>query len=115
MISLSCNDVGTHSMQRLFEIVTLKEEKEVIFEHIKDHIVDMAFHPKGNYVLILAFQILEEPSVEYIVDKLLPNFLDMTFDQLGICIANRMIQHSKNQDHIAKMAKVLADNIVQII
>ena len=39
IMSLSCNEVGTHSMQRLFEIVTLKEEKEVIFEHIKNDIL----------------------------------------------------------------------------
>jgi len=68
-------------MQRLFEIVTMKEEKETIYLYIKDSIEDMAFHPKGNYVLNLGFQVLEDSAIEHIIVVLIPHFLSMTFEQ----------------------------------
>jgi len=37
------------------EIITLPEEKEVIFNAMKPEIETMALHVKGNYVLALAF------------------------------------------------------------
>jgi hypothetical protein len=43
-------------MQRLIEMVNMEEEKEVIFEAIKEEIVKIAFHHKGNYVLFLTLQ-----------------------------------------------------------
>lgn len=46
-------------MQRLLEIITLPEEKEVIYEAIRHEIEAMASHEKGIYVLTLAFQVLE--------------------------------------------------------
>ena len=67
IVNLSCSDVGTHSMQRLFEIVTLEEEKQIIFENIKDNIVDMALHPKGNFVLLATFQVLDKAQIEFII------------------------------------------------
>jgi hypothetical protein len=54
-VQVSCHDVGTHSMQRLLEIVNLSEEKAVIFNAMKIDIEMMALHVKGNYVLALAF------------------------------------------------------------
>ena len=75
----------------------------------------MAMHPKGNYVLLNTFQILDQDCVEFIIDKLLQCFLDMTFDQQGICIANKMISCARNESHIKEMIKVLSENIVSII
>lgn len=58
-VRVSCHDVGTHSMQRLLEIITLSEEKEVIFNSMKTDIEEMALHIKGTYVLALTFSVLE--------------------------------------------------------
>lgn len=93
-VNVSCHHVGTHSMQRLLEIVTLSEEKEVIFNAMKKQIIHMAFHTKGNYVLTLAFTMLEQHQVDFIIKELLPHFLKLTLDQQGICIANKMIKQA---------------------
>lgn len=44
-ITISCDDVGTHSMQRFVEMINRAEEKEVIFNSIKQDIVTLALHP----------------------------------------------------------------------
>jgi hypothetical protein len=69
-VRVACDDVGTHPMQRLVEMVNMEEEREVIFLAIRDQIVQMAFHPKGNYVLILTLQSLKQDKFNYIIDRL---------------------------------------------
>ena len=44
-VRVSCDDVGTHSMQRFVEMINRPEEKEVIFCSIKDDVVNLALHP----------------------------------------------------------------------
>jgi hypothetical protein len=48
----ACSEIGTHPMQRLLEMVSLEEEKLIVYESIKPNIEVLAFHVKGNYVLI---------------------------------------------------------------
>ena len=43
-VRVSCDKVGTHSMQRFVEIINRTEEKEIIFNAIKEEVVYMAFH-----------------------------------------------------------------------
>lgn len=67
-VRVSCDDVGTHSMQRFVEMINRPEEKEVIFNSIKDDIVNLAHHPQGNYVLLLLFGILNGRMLDHMVE-----------------------------------------------
>ena len=81
-------------MQRLFEIVTLEEEKQIFFENIKNDIVNMALHPKGNFVLLATFSVLDKTQIEFIIMHLLVCFHELIFTKEGVCIANMMIEKS---------------------
>ncbi len=50
-MTVSCNLVGTHSIQRLVETVNDDRERTIIFNSIMNDIEHMAFHHKGNYAL----------------------------------------------------------------
>lgn len=71
-VEVSCDNVGTHSMQRLVEIVCEENEKLVIFNSISEHIEEMARDRKGNYVLLAILNILKEPELKIVIGKLLP-------------------------------------------
>lgn len=66
-VKVSCHSVGTHSMQRLLEILTSPQEKEVVFNSTKDHFQEMARHNNGNYVLASFFNLFEHSHVEVMV------------------------------------------------
>lgn len=67
-------------MQRLVEMINMEEERDFISAAIKDDIVHLAFHPKGNYVLILAIQILKGPIINDIIEQLLDHFSKLALD-----------------------------------
>lgn len=112
---VSCDEVGTHPMQRLVEMVNMEEEREVIFGAIKNDIVHLAFHPKGNYVLILAIQILRGNKFDFIAEKLLDHITKLSLDQFGICIVNKILQLVQKKELIENIVEILANNITEII
>ena len=72
---MSCSAVGTHPMQRFVEMIHEEEEKKLLFNIIKDDIVYMAYHPKGNFVLLSVLQIFKGSEFDYITEHLIGNNL----------------------------------------
>lgn len=63
-IKVSCNSIGTHSLQRLLDVICETSEKETVFESIKDQIDILALNPYGNFVLIKVMIILNSPDTK---------------------------------------------------
>lgn len=61
-------------------MVNMEDEREVIFNSIKEDIVNMAFHEKGNYVLILTLNAMQGARFNFIIDKLIPHFYKLSLD-----------------------------------
>ena len=73
-VSVACDSAGTHSMQRLMEIVCEDSEKILIYNAICNDVERLAFHHKGNYVLLAIIGIVRGDMLTIIIDKLLPKF-----------------------------------------
>ena len=74
-MNVSCSNVGTHPMQRFVEMIHGEEEKSLLFNIIKNDIVNLAHHPKGNFVLLSTIQIVKGPMLDYITEHLIGNTL----------------------------------------
>ena len=81
--------MGTHSLQRFFETVCEDSEKIVIYNAISKDVERLAFHHKGNYVLLSIIGIMRGEILNMIIDKMLPKFPILMLDQLGICLVNK--------------------------
>ena len=88
-MTVACDSVGTHSTQRLVEILCEESEKIVIFNAINKDVERLAFHHKGNYVLLTIIGIMRGEVLSMIIDKMLPKFPQLMVDQLGICLVNK--------------------------
>ena len=93
----------------------MEEERDEIFKAIKDSIVHMAFHEKGNYVLILTLNSMQADRFNFIIEKLMPHFYKLALDQYGICIVNKMIQLASTKEHVTKIVDILTSNITEVI
>jgi hypothetical protein len=96
-------------------MINRPEEKEVIFNSIKDDIVNLALHPQGNYVLLLLFGILHGRMLEHIVEQLIEQIPNMAFNNYGICIVNKMIMLTPSIDHANRIVAILARYLTEII
>jgi hypothetical protein len=87
-------------MQRLVEMINLDEERECVFEAIRQDIVTMAFHHKGNYVLLLTLQALRGDYLKFAIEQLLEHIYPLALDQYGICIVNKIIALAEKEEQI---------------
>ena len=53
-------------MQRLVEMVNTEAEREILFDTVKNDIVELAYHPKGNYVLLLIIKALKGEKFDFV-------------------------------------------------
>ena len=114
-MTVACDPVGTHSLQRLVEIVCEDSEKIVIVNAISKDVERLAFHHKGNYVLLTIIGIMRGEILSMIIDKMLAKFPQLMVDQLGICLVNKAMTLTTDQAQIDAIIKLLADHLVTTI
>ena len=96
-------------------MINREDEKEILYEAVKNHIVELALHPKGNYVLIPVLKLYKGPIKESMVEQLFPYIDRLALDKQSVCILNQIIEETINIDHITKIVDELAKNITEII
>jgi len=79
-VTVSCDVVGTHSMQRLVETVSKDDEKIVIYNAIAADVDRLAFHHKGNYVLLAIIGIVSGDILTMIIESMLPRLPQLMLD-----------------------------------
>ena len=102
-------------MQRLLEMVSLEEEKLIVYESIKPNIEVLAFDVKGNYVLISSLQVLTQQHFNEIVEIIMGFFDQLVLDQYGICIINKVIQLVKLEEQKERIVGMLGANCIEIV
>lgn len=113
-VEVSCDEIGTHPMQRFVEMINRDEEREVIFQAIKDNLPHLSFHPKGNYVLILALEIISKENFDNSVELLLDQVEQLSFNKYGICLLNKIMKLTSNDSHKRAIVDILSKNITEI-
>ena len=67
-IDVSCSKFGTFTVQRLVENMKEDVEFAYLFNIIKQDIVKLAHHPKGNFVLLCIIGIIKENMFDQIIE-----------------------------------------------
>lgn len=79
-VSTACSEIGTHPMQRMLEMVSLEEERTIVYESIQPNIEQLSFHIKGNYVLISSLQVIPKQHLNQIIDEIVKFFDALVLD-----------------------------------
>lgn len=43
-VQTACSEIGTHPMQRMLEMISLEEERDIVYQSIRTNIKALAFH-----------------------------------------------------------------------
>ena len=101
-------------MQRLLDLVSHDQEKELVFEAIKNDIAKLAFHEMGNYVLLQLIPMFSQEKVDAIIEVLLPSTIDLAKNSFGICILNKLIERTKLESHLLHYVEIFCSDIIDI-
>jgi hypothetical protein len=99
----------------MLEMVSLDEERDIVYASIEPCIKELAFHQKGNYVLISCLQILKPEDFDVVIVEIFELFHSLVLDQYGICIINKIIQLAQSQEHKLQIIKLLEESVIEIV
>lgn len=92
-IKICCNKKGTHTIQSMFDLITLNQEEELIFKALKGHIVYLARDAQGAHVVQKVLNTFpEETKRQFIFDEVYQCLIDLAKDSNGLCVIKRLIQ-----------------------
>ena len=79
-MKISCDRIGTHSMQCLIEILNMPEEEKLLQEMIEGNIMDLAKDANGTHVLQKVLLCMKEENAQYIIQPSLENLCELSFN-----------------------------------
>ena len=115
LIELSCNSIGTYPIQGIIELIGSKSEKTLIINSIKFYIYKLAFDPFGCHVIEKIICYFEEDLISFIYDFIINNFLDLSYNQNGICIIKKFVSFIHKVKYHEKIKKIIEENSINLI
>ena len=115
LIELSCNSIGTYPIQGIIELIESKSEKTLIINSIKFYIYKLAFDPFGCHVIEKIICYFEEDLISFIYDFIINNFLDLSYNQNGICIIKKFVSFIHKVKYHEKIKKIIEENSISLI
>ena len=114
-IDVICSDVGTHPMQRMIEMISTQEEKDLVFKYIKKDIPMLTMHPKGNYALLAIISIQQPQQMEIVAHEMLPNIVEYCLNQQAVCVVNKVFQEINDMELRQQFLTILDDHFIELI
>lgn len=98
---------GTHSMQRLIELLSIEEELQIVRSGIEGRVIDFATQGQATHVLQKVILCFPETHIDYIFGPVLENLLMLSNDQNGLCVVKKVISSIKSDGKRSMLSKAL--------
>ena len=115
LVKLSSDSIGTYPIQTIIEHVGSKNEKNIIINALKDHIKELSFDPFGCHVIEKLLSCFEEEYVGFIYNYIVDNFLELAYNNNGICVVKKILRLTHKTNLHDKLKIIVKENAKQLI
>ena len=115
LVKLSSDSIGTYPIQTIIEHVGSKNEKNIIITALKDHIKELSFDPFGCHVIEKLLSCFEEEYVSFIYNYIVDNFLELAYNNNGICVVKKILSLTHKTNLHDKLKIIVKENAKQLI
>ena len=115
LVKLSSDGIGTYPIQTIIEHVGSKNEKNIIINALKDYIKELSFDPFGSHVLEKLLACFEEEYVGFLYNYILENFLELAYNNNGICVVKKILTFTHKKNLHEKLKIIVKENANQLI
>ena len=115
LLQLSIDKIGTYPLQGIIEHVGSKNEKTIIIDTLKNHIENLYIDTYGSHVLEKIISCFEEEYVSFIYDFIIENFLNLAFNNNGICVIKKILTFTHKKNLHEKIKNIVKQNSLELI
>ena len=116
-ITVSKNEIGMYTIQRIIEVMTSNEERKKIINYLNGHELEMSLDKEGTHLIQSIIKIFPEEERQNLTNILckLKNIKKLLKNENGVNIIKRLIEHNKTNFNRNKLIQTLYLNIYKIL
>ena len=112
---LSKDSIATYPIQNIIEELGSKNEKNIFYLGIKNYIDNFAYNIYGARILEKILAYFEDEFKQEIIEYICENFLELAYNNNGICLVKKILLMTHKKDLHIKLKKLVFDNALNLI
>ena len=112
---LSKDSIATYPIQNIIEELGSKNEKSIFYLGIKNYIDNFAYNIYGARILEKILAYFEDEFKQEIIEYICENFLELAYNNNGICLVKKILLMTHKKDLHIKLKKLVFDNALNLI
>ena len=112
---LSKDSIATYPIQNIIEELGSKNEKSIFYLGIKNYIDNLAYNIYGARILEKILAYFEDEFKQEIIEYICENFLELAYNNNGICLVKKILLMTHKKDLHIKLKKLVFDNALNLI
>ena len=113
--ALSKDSIATYPIQNIIEELGSKNEKSIFYLGIKNYIDNFAYNIYGSRILEKILAYFEDEFKQEIIEYICENFLELAYNNNGICLVKKILLMTHKKDLHIKLKKLVFDNALNLI
>ena len=113
--ALSKDSIATYPIQNIIEELGSKNEKNIFYLGIKNYIDNLAYNIYGARILEKILAYFEDEFKQEIIEYICENFLELAYNNNGICLVKKILLMTHKKDLHIKLKKLVFDNALNLI
>ena len=115
LLKLSKDPTATYPIQSIIEELGSKNEKNLLYQGIKNNIGNLSYHIYGSRILEKILYYFDEEFHHEIIDYICDNFIELACDMNGICLVKKILLMTHKKELHQKLKKLIYDNALNLI
>ena len=90
-IEICCNKKGTHTIQKMIDLVNLPEEEDFIRNALIGNVVRLSKDSQGTHVIQKVLSCFEEQKRAFIFEEVFDDFIELAKNNNGLCVIKKLV------------------------
>ena len=112
---ISVNNIGTYSLQVLFDLLKSDVEKKIILHSLTGKVMRISLNSNGGHVVEKILNTFSESLNSIILPEIMSNFFLLANDVNGLCVVKTLIKSAKDIVLITGIRNILAENCLSLV
>lgn len=97
MVRIALNQHGTRALQKMIDCVDTPQQKHLIIEALRFHVVELIQDLNGNHVIQKCLNKLQGHDAQFIFDSVGNHCIEVGTHRHGCCVLQRCIDHASGE------------------
>lgn len=111
-----CKDKkGTHTIQKMVDLVNLPEEEKFFERTLTGHVGKLAIDQQGTHIIQKIITSFTEENRQFAFEEIKEAFLSVSKTSHGLCVVKKLVANTTKPENRKSMVKFISENAIQLV